>query len=166
MAKDAAALRSPVMSELLIEESDRGCILVASAYLEEALRVALMKRCKHLSDIGDVELTRLFKDFESQFSNFASCIRLARGIGIISADQQGMLLEFGAKRNAFAHGTGRKSITEKWIQGICRDELAEGTLALGKRLHEEMHGRPLPSAGIPRFRFMFWAASMQWQLSH
>lgn len=103
------------LGTLLTQETDRGCVLVASAYLEEMLRTVLMAKCRTLSDVTDDDLPKLFKSFDSQFASFASCIRLARALGIVNEQEKKMLLNFGYKRNEFAHGTGDKKITDHWM---------------------------------------------------
>jgi hypothetical protein len=92
MAKKKGSVISRAMLDdilrLLNSESDRGCVLVASAYIEELVREMLCRYCRANSkrNIEDNELSHAFRDFESQFYNFASSVRLARVLDIITID--------------------------------------------------------------------------------
>ena len=146
-------------SKMLGNESDRGCVMVTSAYLEEGLRDALIAKCKSMSDVTDKELNAVFKAFDSQFASFASCIRLARAMGIVDALQQKMLLDFGAARNGFAHGRGTKKITDSWVDSFAlpnRPQLDDLAEAFQERFKDQSKSRLV---------FSMWASCMHGQMS-
>ncbi len=146
------------MMELLDEESERGCVLVAASYIDAAFANLTRMKCKRLSNCSESELNKLFKDHESQFYSFTSCIRLARAIGLITEDEQDMLVRFSHKRNEFAHKTGRKSITDKWLANFTKPlaKSLEAALAL------DWQFRHKPA----RQKFMYWAALMHGMAIH
>ena len=103
---------------VLLNESDRGCVLAVSAYLEESVRESLCARCQELSEATDSDLGKVFKDFDSQFASFVSCIRLAFALGVIDREMELSLREFAAMRNGFAHRSGPKRITEHQVRKV------------------------------------------------
>jgi hypothetical protein len=106
------------MASQLINETERGCALVSAALMEMLVRELLCAKCRQLSDISDKELNKIFKGFESQFSNFASCIRLARAMGLIGELDKNLLLEFAIWRNNFAHNFLIGPINHEGIKGF------------------------------------------------
>ncbi len=143
------------MLDLLEKESERGCVLVAAAYIESALRRALSAYCRTISEVTETELNQLFKTFDSQFANFAPCIRLARALGIITAAYQESLKKFGAWRNPYAHGTGEKPIVLEEIASFANEGLeAVGIIKEGGTYNYSEDSEF--SAG--RSAFMIWAA--------
>lgn len=141
------------MVNLLEVESERGCVLVAAAYFEDSIRRSLCAFCKSRSNASDKELNKLFKTFDSQFANFASCIRLARALDLITETGQQMLVDFAVWRNSFAHGTGNKEITEEGISSFTRpweDDL--------NRAAQRKWGVLFASHSLARRKFEWWAA--------
>lgn len=144
---------SKEIMRLLMKETDRGCVLVASAYFEDSVRRMLSAFCRTVSDVSEKELNTLFKTFDSQFANFSSCIRLCRALGLIDDQDQRILNKFGVRRNQFAHGTGDKLID------------AEGIASFLAPI-EEMVELAVNAADIPelkefsaeRQKFMAWAS--------
>jgi hypothetical protein len=144
---------SKEIMRLLMKETDRGCVLVASAYFEDSVRRMLSAFCRTVSDVSEKELNTLFKTFDSQFANFSSCIRLCRALGLIDDQDQRILNKFGVWRNQFAHGTGDKQIDPEGLASFLAPI-------------EEMVELAVEAADIPelkefseeRQKFMAWAS--------
>jgi len=103
---DAVVPGGKARSELLFrikaelgKESDRGCALVAAAYLEDEL-VELLKR--FLIKQPDAASKALF-DFNGPLGTFSAKIRMAHALGLISTETQKGLDILRKIRNEFAH---------------------------------------------------------------
>ena len=141
---------------VLDKESDRGCALVASAYIEYSVRRLLMAHCKSVSDVSDKDLGVLFKDFDSQFASLSSCVRLCRAVGYLDETDQKVLKDFGPWRNGFAHGTGEKLIEE--------ESLCEFMKPVEKMVNITWEASEVskhyPEHSVARQKFMVWASVM------
>lgn len=152
------------MDNLFAIESDRGCVLMVSAYFEDFVRSILIEHCRRRqSDMTNNELNQLFKSFESQFSGFAACTRLARALGLITQWHQKVLLTFGPWRNSFAHGKGIKTITDDDVQillALSRDRL---TRFFGGFMDANSWTNSLGKS--PKLDFRVWAIGFAFTLS-
>jgi hypothetical protein len=84
---------------LIESESDRGCILVLGAWLDEALgellRSLLVQHGQTLKD--------LFEGPSAALGTFSSRINMAHGLGLIARDEYTALHQIRDLRNAAAH---------------------------------------------------------------
>jgi len=87
-------------TEYLIEESDRGAAVMATALVEKALEDAIRAR---LADPGDGMQDTWFKGINAPFRTFASKISLGRALGIYGEETEARLTIIKKIRNAFAH---------------------------------------------------------------
>ena len=83
----------------LEKESDRGCALVAAAYLENEITVLLKRFLVKQSKKAAIELF----DFNGPIGTFSSKIKLSFALGLISKELQSSLDVIRKIRNDFAH---------------------------------------------------------------
>jgi len=81
------------------EESDRGCVLVSAAIIDECLEILLRSRL--LQD--DTKLINSLFSGQGPLSSFWSKIQFARAMNIIPSWMHGDLERIRALRNLFAH---------------------------------------------------------------
>lgn len=163
---------------LLSDESERGCVLAASAYLEETLREALCARCQQFSKISQTDLNALFKSFDSQFASFASCIRLAYALGIIDKTSEKALRDFAKMRNGFfAHKAGPTEIRAEHIKDVCKSvsPSLEAVFTELRRLANDPQVRTAANELLQklvkqhsssRLHLMWWAATTDVYIKH
>lgn len=93
--------------ELVAKESDRGCILVVGAWLDELLGALLdAKLVPHKATLND-----LFGGPNAPLGSFSARINMAHGLGLIAEDEWNSLHKIRGLRNIAAHfekkGDGR-----------------------------------------------------------
>jgi DNA-binding MltR family transcriptional regulator len=76
-------------------ESDRGCVLVAAAFLDEALEVHLRSRMSREGSVGPL--------FAGPLRSFWAKIELCRALGLIEGSERDELTRIRKLRNLFAH---------------------------------------------------------------
>jgi hypothetical protein len=167
---EIVSFRTLQMVDILGEETDRGCVLVAASYIEHSLKTALESRLGYLAsafgeNATEKEIGQLLKDYESQFYSFKSCIRLSRLVGIIRIATKDSLSKFADLRNGFAHHEGRKQITQKWIDLFTKtdERIFKQIQTLAEML--PVHSQKIGNMTIARRRFMSWAAIVDGMLS-
>lgn len=89
--------------ENLIYESDRGCVIVAAAILDEIL-AAKIKREAKARGMSNTAISRMM-DMSGPLSNFSSKIYICRAFGLIDENCFHDLLITRKLRNSFAHDT-------------------------------------------------------------
>jgi DNA-binding MltR family transcriptional regulator len=110
----------------LEKESDRGCALMVSSFLDEALR-DLLEQCLR----GDGKLADNLFDGNGPLTTFSARINLAFGLGLISRNSTRDLHLLRAIRNEFGH---------------VYEPINFETPSIGSRIRElETHTRPLTS---------------------
>ena len=88
---------------ILMNESDRGSVLVASAFIEEAFEHFLRKKLReNCNDPSEVEWLLTAKPM-APIGSFHSRITTASVLGLIEPGFRDALLEFKTLRNSFAH---------------------------------------------------------------
>ncbi|MDA8482888.1 MltR family transcriptional regulator [Pseudomonas resinovorans] len=90
-------------------ESDRGCIIVAAALIDQVLEEAIRTHIRKFLVSKSVEKS-LF-DMSGPISNFSSKILICRSFGIIDQITYEDLMILRKLRNSFAHGTEEASFT-------------------------------------------------------
>ncbi|MDU4589925.1 hypothetical protein [Clostridium sp.] len=104
-----------LLSESLEDESDRGCALLATAYLENELEITL--RARLINDKGACD--DVFK--RGALSNFASKINMAYLLGIISKKQKANILLIKGIRNIFGHSYDKIEFNSNQIKDKCSE---------------------------------------------
>lgn len=115
--------------EIVLNESDRGAVLVASAFVEEALehllrQVLTVKSCNASNDKFASQLNRLLKPgLDAPLGSFSARITTAFVLGIIDADYFAALETLRDLRNSYAHrkvdGT-RPQLTIRAIKNLSK----------------------------------------------
>lgn len=118
--------------ELLISESDRGCALMAAAFIDDSL--ALLLRRNLVSD--QKVLTDLFSH-NGPLGTFSGKINLAYSMGLISKNVKRELHVLRRIRNDFAHTAAQIGFSEAAISTRCHSL--------------ELHGRKADAS--PRTKF-------------
>lgn len=99
----------------LMNESDRGCVIVAAVILEKRLVDDLTSIFK-LNELSNRYITHMF-DGNGALGNFSSKVLLARGIGLISEDVFHDLMVVRKMRNEFAHSLNDISFLDPAVKG-------------------------------------------------
>lgn len=107
--KEAVEFRS-----LLLTESDRGCALMASAYLDELLK-------RHLQHylVLTSELKKTMFNFNGSLGTFSSRINMSYAIGKLPRSYQKDLHRIRDIRNIFAHSAEPMAFDTLAISKIC-----------------------------------------------
>lgn len=87
----------------LVNESDRGCVLVAAALLDEFLEETIRARVEE-NEVSNTTTKSLF-DLNGPLANFSSKILICRSFGIIDETSFHDLMIIRKLRNTFAHAT-------------------------------------------------------------
>ncbi|QMV64799.1 MltR family transcriptional regulator [Pseudomonas berkeleyensis] len=95
----------------LANESDRGCVLVAAAMLDEFLEESIKERIQE-NNVSNKTVKSLF-DANGPIANFSSKILICRSFGIIDDASFHDLMIVRKLRNTFAHTTNEASFLEK-----------------------------------------------------
>ncbi|WP_298623093.1 MltR family transcriptional regulator [uncultured Zoogloea sp.] len=133
------------IKEELAKESDRGCALVAAAYIENELS-ALLKR---FFVRQAATATEALFEFNGPVGTFSSKIRVSFALGLISKETQQALDLLRKIRNEFAHlhqpmtfesETVKNRITAMLpstadSNGTCRDQFVKKLLFLAAAIH-------------------------------
>ena len=100
----------------LIDESDRGAVIVAAAILEDELD-ELLKGIIQSNKITKKALGEMF-NLNGPLSNFSSKALICYGFGLISKDIFNDLTKIRKLRNKFAHSSGEVDFLTKEIGDI------------------------------------------------
>lgn len=101
----------------LSKETDRGCALYASSYIDEALRVLF---ASFLVKNGKID-EDLFIGKDSPLSSFSSRVKLSYYLGLISRDERSDLNTIRKIRNEFAHSPNDIDFTDSKISSLCNN---------------------------------------------
>jgi DNA-binding MltR family transcriptional regulator len=113
--KDVIQLRN-----LLGKESDRGCALVAAAFLEDRLEVLL--QCFLVEN--KTVLNRLFGTY-GPLGTFSAKIDVAFSVGLINHQAHVDLDTIRKIRNEFAHHSSDLTFSDKQISGKCKQMILD-----------------------------------------
>ncbi len=146
---------------------DRTAAIVGATFIEYALRLAITR---HLSvDESDPHYTYLFESDDAPYREFASRIRLARALGIISKQEFDEIELIRLIRNAFAHSISNITFTTPEL-GVFFDEFdldyTKDPLDGFIELMEPKTARltPLPRKYASRLTFVFIIFKHYWKL--
>lgn len=92
-------------------ESDRGCIIVAAALMDQLLESVIREHVKVFSISKSLEKS-LF-DLSGPISNFSAKISISRAFGLIDELAYGDLMTLRKLRNSFAHEMEEASFTSE-----------------------------------------------------
>jgi DNA-binding MltR family transcriptional regulator len=90
--------------DVLMDESDRGCILVAQAFLENQLENLLRKHLVKVSNETEKFINKLIGSGTSTpLGSFAPRARMARALGLINTKTYSVLMAINDLRRKYAH---------------------------------------------------------------
>ena len=101
----------------LFRESDRGCVLILAADIENLLEENLKAWMNNSSNLSKNDLKNIF-DFTGPLGNFSSKIYLSKAIGLICSDLHSDLHKLRKIRNLAAHSSNDFSLSENVIKDI------------------------------------------------
>ena len=100
-------------------ESDRGCVLLATSFIDDALESLLRTKLKMMSDVRDTELDILLvKRPLPPLGSFSIRTRVAAAMGILNRRTVHALRLLGDLRNKLAHQKGPAALDEASIAPI------------------------------------------------
>jgi hypothetical protein len=119
---------------------DRTAAIVGPIFLEQALKRAIILHFE--PDLCDPEFKYLFDQDEAPYREFASRLKLAKALGIVSNEQYEKLEIVRQIRNLFAHANFAIDFDMQEIKDFCHE------------LHVNIGHSAVPAA-FPANRFMF-----------
>lgn len=122
----------------LCEESDRGCVLVAHGFAEEALGHLIWASLRQRSVLSENILVGLFRSTGMLYT-FSNRAKLAAALGLIDANVYSALVELNDLRVHFAHHRGRVTLTEARVRNI-RQHITKKHLATAQYWTEKFTG--------------------------
>lgn len=148
LSTDAVERGDVEFAEVLLAESDRGCLLVGFCYLEEAVEMLLEVHFRMNSDIKKGELDRLMLDKRRYppLGSVAVQVRVAHAVGVIDRDLMELLDEIRNSRNKLAHKYPRFSFSEEFIGDLnakVPESLKDGCDHLEQWISEDVALDPL-----------------------
>ena len=90
------------LADMLLEESERGCVLVSSGFIEEALEHFLRDKFSRVCT-KDKDAEDILIGYNSPLGSFHNRIIACSALGYIDEGLRNALLEFKRIRNSFAH---------------------------------------------------------------
>jgi DNA-binding MltR family transcriptional regulator len=102
----------------LMEESDRGCVLVGAAHLDEEVQTLLRETFENAVEIVRKAVDPLLKGGFAPLGSFAARTKLALALGLISSEVHDALEKLRALRNTLAHTTGPFRLSEEQVGSI------------------------------------------------
>ena len=151
--------------EIVLNESDRGAVLVAAAFIEEALehllrQVFTVKSCNASSDKFPSQLDKLLRPgIDAPLGSFAARISACFALGIIDIDYFNALEALRSLRNNYAHRRtdgSRPQLSEESVQIIHRSVTGPGLWDLrfvGLLPDGVDFDSTIAIAGVPRIAF-------------
>lgn len=107
--------------ETLMEESDRGCVLVGVAYLDEEVQLLLRESFESAKEVVRKAVDPLLKGGFAPLGSFSARIKLALALGLIDLEVHDVLDRLRELRNAFAHTNGPVRLSKEQVSSIlCR----------------------------------------------
>lgn len=102
----------------LLEESDRGCVLVAHGRLDVLLGKLLRDYFEKHSEKAEKEINWLFEGHQPLLGSFRSRLVVARALGLVDADFFNSATQLTALRNHFGHHPGRVKLTSDRVATV------------------------------------------------
>lgn len=116
MPAEAGARMKEVISfrTSIIDETDRGAVLMSAAFLDDKLKELIEKRL-----VQDKKISRRAFDFNGPLGTFSSRIDFAYLIGVLPKNAQKDLHTIRAIRNQFAHHAAPLCYDEEKVKALC-----------------------------------------------
>jgi hypothetical protein len=108
---------------------DRAAAIVLPTFLEHALKQAIIQHFK--PSPTDPEFKYIFDNDHAPYREFASRIRLAKALGVVSESDYEKLEIVRAIRNAFAHTSSAIDFDAQEIDDYCIDLIVPGADPVG-----------------------------------
>jgi len=108
-AKEVMTFRTSIL-----DETDRGAVLMSAAFLDDKLKQLIEKRL-----VEDKKISRRAFDFNGPLGTFSSRIDFAYLIGILPKNAQKDLHNIRAIRNQFAHHASPLSYEDEKVKTLC-----------------------------------------------
>jgi DNA-binding MltR family transcriptional regulator len=99
------------------EESDRGCVLVAAAFLDEALEAILRSHMSQETHVVRDIVGRLFRP-DGPLGTFSAKISLCRALQLIDQQDYEDLDRIRGLRNHFAHSHNTAAFAEQHVKDL------------------------------------------------
>lgn len=103
----------------LLNESDRGCVLVMSSDIENSVRDLLKDLFNSSSDLSNKKMKNLF-DYTGPLGTFSSIIKVSNAIGLIDQKLYEDLERIREIRNSAAHSKDDFSLSSKGSTALLR----------------------------------------------
>jgi DNA-binding MltR family transcriptional regulator len=146
-------LRRDLFINNLFEESDRGCVLVATSMLDESLELLLRKKLKVANKYEKKTLEPLFNPM-GPLSTFSSKIKFCFALKLIEEWVYNDLEVIRKLRNDFAHNYDLASFKNKTV--IIKTELLQGAdYALAAISKDKAYEKPKGSSTIKTNKKIF-----------
>lgn len=137
------------------ETTDRACVIVAVAYLDDLLRNILT--C-FMTEVKDKENNVLFEGSNAPLASFSSKIKIAFRFGLISVWEHNTLESIRKIRNKFAHVVNIKSLDTPEIKGIVNNIKPDRKWLYPENIYDELrkeHTYKMPEIDENSCRDMF-----------
>jgi len=118
-----STLACMVFRKALTPETDRGCALMAAAYLDERLKLLLQSRL-----VFDKKYVRRALDFNGPLGTFSSRIDFAYLLGLIPKNAQRDLHLMRKIRNEFAHVASSLNFESESVSAECKKFYFDGVV--------------------------------------
>lgn len=114
---DVFITRLPAFCDMLSHESERGCVIVGAALLDEALEQILKIRLVPSPEKRD----KLFNGAYAPLGSFSAKIDFAYRVGIIGLNRRSILHLIRKLRNDFAHSTLQLSFDSQQVRNRVKE---------------------------------------------
>lgn len=115
-AKEIIAFRTSIL-----DETDRGAVLMSAAFLDDKLKQLIEKRL-----VADKKMSKRAFDFNGPLGTFSSRIDFSYLIGILPKNAQKDLHIIRAIRNQFAHHASPLSYEDEKVKALCEKLVFHG----------------------------------------
>lgn len=102
----------------LMEESDRGCVLVGAAHLDGEVQMLLREKFEGAEEVVRKAVDPLLKGGFAPLGSFSARTKLALALGLINSEVHDALDKLRELRNTFAHTTGPVRLSMKQVGSI------------------------------------------------
>ncbi len=109
---------SKIFARTLLDESDRGSVLVGTAYLDEEVELLLRDAFLTTDEAIKKCVDPMLKGGRAPLSSFWAKVKIACAMGLISPAVHDALDKMRDLRNAFAHRAGPVSLSDERVAPI------------------------------------------------
>ena len=121
---DSMEIGGPIRSdvrdfvEAMLKESDRGCVLIGAAYLDDALEEMLRTNFSGDENVVKKVVSPLFKGGNAPLGTFSVKTNISFALGLINNETFKALNNIRKVRNEFAHKAGPVVLTDQRVSVI------------------------------------------------